>query len=201
MPSAREKPVVITTRPATAVAMNANRSVSTCWKAPSTFRLRRLAPARIAVATRFTAIPAIATTSTGSPSTSGGLDQAADALVEDHNRQGHQRRPVELGREDLGPAEAEGEAASRGPAGQAGGQQGQGDRAGVGEHVGRVRQQRQRGREHAHHDLDRHEAEDQDQREQEPAGVAGGAGRVLVMCVGHAARMVARGRDRAARPG
>ena len=41
--SARPKPVVSTTRPATRVATNANRSLSTCWKAPSTFRLRRSA--------------------------------------------------------------------------------------------------------------------------------------------------------------
>ena len=54
MPSAWEKPVRRIMAPATAVAMNANRSVSTCWNAPSTLRLRRSAPARTMVAARFT---------------------------------------------------------------------------------------------------------------------------------------------------
>ena len=58
--------------PAMAVAMKANRSVSTCWNAPSTFRLRRSEPASTRVAARFTTMPTIATTRTGSPSTSGG---------------------------------------------------------------------------------------------------------------------------------
>ena len=44
IPSAGSKPVVRIRTPAIAVAMNANRSVSTCWKAPSTLRLRRSAP-------------------------------------------------------------------------------------------------------------------------------------------------------------
>ena len=72
MPSAREKPVISTTAPAIAVATNANRSVSTCWNAPSTLRLRRPAPASSIVAARFTAMPTIATTSTTPPSVSGG---------------------------------------------------------------------------------------------------------------------------------
>ena len=72
MPSACEKPVASTTAPAIAVATNANRSVSTCWKAPSTLRLRRSAPASSIVAARFTAMPASATAITTPPSTSGG---------------------------------------------------------------------------------------------------------------------------------
>ena len=43
MASARAKPVVSTTRPAIAVAMNAYRSLRMCWNAPSTFRLVRSA--------------------------------------------------------------------------------------------------------------------------------------------------------------
>ena len=72
MPSARPKSVARITTPAIAVAMKANRSVSTCWKAPSTLRLRRSAPDSTQVAARFTAMPASATISTGRPSTEGG---------------------------------------------------------------------------------------------------------------------------------
>ena len=56
MPSARPKPVDDHDAPATPCD-EANRSVSTCWKAPSTLRLRRSAPASTQVAARFTAIP------------------------------------------------------------------------------------------------------------------------------------------------
>ena len=45
MASARAKPVVSTTSPATAVAMNAYRSLRMCWNAPSTFRLVPVGPA------------------------------------------------------------------------------------------------------------------------------------------------------------
>ena len=55
-----------------AVAMNATRSVSTCWNAPSTFNERRLAPCRTATATTLTTTPTSATTSTIPPSTAGG---------------------------------------------------------------------------------------------------------------------------------
>ena len=43
--SAHTQPVRITTRPAMAVAMNANKSLRMCWNAPSTLRLVRSAPA------------------------------------------------------------------------------------------------------------------------------------------------------------
>jgi hypothetical protein len=60
------------TTAAAAVAMKAYRSVTTCWKEPSTLRLWRLAPAKTRAAARLTTTPASATTSTGTASTSGG---------------------------------------------------------------------------------------------------------------------------------
>jgi hypothetical protein len=72
IPSARANPAIITATPATAVAMNPNRSVGTCWNAPSTLRLSRFARLIATVAPRFTATPAKAVTSTATPLTSGG---------------------------------------------------------------------------------------------------------------------------------
>jgi hypothetical protein len=45
-------------------------------------------------------------------------DQPPDRLVDDQGPQCHERRPVELGREDLRPPEAEGEVAAGGTAGE-----------------------------------------------------------------------------------
>ena len=149
------------TTPAMAVAMNANRSVRTCWKAPSTLRLRRSAPASIQVAARLTTIPASATTSTVAPSTRGRVDQPAHALDRDHQRQRDERRAVHLGGQDLGALEPERVAAPGGPGREPRGDQRERDRAGVGEHVRRVREQRQRVGQDARHDLGEHEAEDQ----------------------------------------
>ncbi len=70
--SARAKPVVTMITPATAVAMNAYRSVSTCWKAPSTLRELRLALDMHQAAAMLTTIPISAVTSTSVPATSGG---------------------------------------------------------------------------------------------------------------------------------
>ena len=65
------------TSPATAVAINAYRSVTTCWNAPARFRLRGwprpLARAISMVAATFTATPASATPSTVPPLTDGGF--------------------------------------------------------------------------------------------------------------------------------
>ncbi len=70
--SARAKPVRSTTRPAIAVAMNANRSFRMCWNAPSTLRLERLALLISQVASRFTTMPTRPVISTSPPFTSGG---------------------------------------------------------------------------------------------------------------------------------
>lgn len=61
-----------TTAPAIAVAMNPYRSVSTCWKAPSTLRLDRLAFDRPQVAAMFTTTPTSAVTNTRAPAPGGG---------------------------------------------------------------------------------------------------------------------------------
>ena len=76
--SARPNPVARMISPATAVAMNAYRSVTTCLKAPARFRLRGaprppLARAMSRAAVIFTAIPASATPSTVPPATCGGV--------------------------------------------------------------------------------------------------------------------------------
>ena len=114
IPSAWWKPVArITTAGDGGAATNAARSVSTCWKAPSTLRLRRSAPASDQVATRLTATPTSATTSTGAPWTSGGSTSRRIALVDDQPAEHEQRRAVELRREDLGAPEPVGHRALR----------------------------------------------------------------------------------------
>ena len=70
--SKRSQPVASTSAPATAVPANAARSVATCRNAPRTFRLSRSARDSTSVATRFTATPTSATTSTMPPCTSAG---------------------------------------------------------------------------------------------------------------------------------
>lgn len=70
--SARQNPVSKMTAPATAVAMNANRSLRMCWKAPSTLRMVWLARLIIQVAATLTTMPNTAVISTNAPVTSGG---------------------------------------------------------------------------------------------------------------------------------
>ena len=70
--SSRFQPVSRISPPATAVPMNAARSVTMCRYAPRMFRLPRSARESTPVAARFTTIPASATTSTIPPRTSGG---------------------------------------------------------------------------------------------------------------------------------
>ena len=111
MPSARLNPVTSTTAPAIAVAMNATRSVRTCWNAPSTFSDVRSAPCRIdggddvdhhADQGDHQHDPALDLRR---------LDQPPDALVDDQQAEHEQRRAVELGREDLGALEPVGQRA------------------------------------------------------------------------------------------
>ncbi len=70
--SARQNPVSRMIPPATAVAMNANRSLRMCWKAPSALRLVRLARLIIQDAAILTTMPTSAVISTRVPVTSGG---------------------------------------------------------------------------------------------------------------------------------
>jgi hypothetical protein len=64
--------VASTTTPAIAVAMDPNRSVRMCWKAPSMFGLDRLAWLIAHAAARLTTIPTAAVITTRPPATSGG---------------------------------------------------------------------------------------------------------------------------------
>ena len=123
----------------------------------------------------------------------GRVDQAATPSARITTASATSVAAVDLGRQDLGALEAEREAAARRPGRRQprGDQRQQADRAGVGEHVRRVREQRQRVGQDARHDLHGHEAEDQAERHAEPLGVAGR--RVVVVMVGHRAQMVTPG--------
>src|SRR5204863_2175087 len=70
--SARTQPVARITPPATAVAMNAKRSLRTCWKLPSTLSDSRFAPAICHVARTLTPMPTRATTRIAPPFAGGG---------------------------------------------------------------------------------------------------------------------------------
>ena len=101
----------------------------------------------------------------------GRVNQAGDAFVDDQQREHQQRRAVELGRQDLGPFEAEGERALGRSGCEADDDQREADRAGVGEHVRGVGEERQRVREDPDGHLKDHEAEDQPKRDGELAAI------------------------------
>ena len=105
----------------------------------------------------------------------GRVDEAAHRCVDDHDADHEQRDPVHMGGENLQTSEAERPAPARRPAGQREGAEREGERRGVGEHVARVREQRQRAGDHAEHDLARHQAEDQPERDHQrsPRGGVG----------------------------
>ena len=123
----------------------------------------------------------------------GRVAEPAHGLDADHAGQHEQRGAVDLRAEDLGAPEAEGEAPGRRPRRQAQRHEGEPDRAGVGEHVRGVGEQRERVRQQARHDLDDHEAEDQPEREPQLAAVGVGRDPVVVMAVvvGHGDRFTA----------
>ena len=98
----------------------------------------------------------------------------------DDSGEDEQQDAVDLRAQDLAALEAERERPFGRPAREAQGDQGQADRAGVGEHVRRVGEQRERVGDQADDDLDDHEAEVDQQREQQPARVAAGADAVRV---------------------
>jgi hypothetical protein len=111
----------------------------------------------------------------------GRIEQPADRLDRDDPGEDEQRRAVDLRGQDLGPSEPEREPPGRRARRQPHGDQRQGDRAGVGEHVRGVGEQRQRRRQQAADDLENHEAGDERQRQPEPAQVGVGRRRVVVM--------------------
>ena len=151
--SAREKPVNSTTSPATAVAMNAYRSLRMCWKAPSTLRLVRLALLISQAAATLTAMPTMAVMKTSRPSTSGRIEQPADRLVDEPRREQQQGEPVGLRGQDLGAFEPVGPAAACRPGGQVDRPQREHDGRGVGEHVPGVGDQGQGSGDDADDDL------------------------------------------------
>ena len=89
------------------------------------------------------------------PSTSGGSTSRRIPSTTMTHGQRHQRGAVHLGGEDLGAPEAEREAAAGRAPREPGGEQRERDRAGVGEHVGGVGEQRERGGQDARHHLQR----------------------------------------------
>jgi hypothetical protein len=121
------------------------------------------------------------------PADRGGMNQPHDGLIRDEGGEDQQRDAVRLGREDLRTLEAECHRASRGTGGKAQRDQRKSERAGVGEHVSGVGQQRERVRDHAGCDLDAHERDDQREREGQPAavGLRAYAGGVSDVGVGH----------------
>ncbi len=111
----------------------------------------------------------------------GRREQALHGLDGDHAGEHEQRRAVDLRGQDLGAPEAEREAPAGRARGQPRGDQRERQRAGVGEHVGRVGEQRQRAGDHARHHLGDHEGEDQPEGDREPAPVRIRRDRVVVM--------------------
>ena len=116
-------------------------------------------------------MPTMATASTTPPSTLGRFDQATHGLEQDQQREHEQRHAVGLGREDLDALEAVGHHALRRARGEPDRHQRERDRSRVGEHVPRVREQRERAGEQPGDDLDEHESEDQRERDCELAAV------------------------------
>ena len=101
----------------------------------------------------------------------------------DQARQHEQADAVDLGAQDLGPPEAERVGAARRALRQAHGHERERDRAGVGEHVTGVGEQRQRAGDQSGDHLDDHEAEVHEQRDREPARVAARRDRMRVPAV------------------
>ena len=193
IPSAWSKPVVRMTSPAIAVKTKAARSVRMCWKAPSTLSESRFAFESVQVATRLTTMPSRATAKTIPPSTAGGSIKPPDPLVDDQQPEHEQGGAVELGAEDAGALPAE----RQRPAGRAGGEadrdQRQDQGAGVGQHVGRVGEQRQRVGDDPDDHLDRHEPEDQRQGDRQLRAIGIGGDRVRMAGVrGMVVSMVGR---------
>ena len=100
-------------------------------------------------------MPTSATTSTSRARTSGGEISRRDRLVGDERGEDQQRHAVRLRGEDLHAPEAERHRPGGRSRGQAQREQREADRAGVGEHVPGVGEQRERVREDAGRHLER----------------------------------------------
>ena len=101
----------------------------------------------------------------------GRVHEPPDALDHDHYGERDERGTVQLRGQDLRAPEPEREAAVGGPAREPRREQRERDRAGVGEHVGRVGEQCERVGQDAGRHLDGHQAENQGERECEAARV------------------------------
>ncbi len=110
-------------------------------------------------------------------------DQPGDPFVDDQQREDEQDGAVGLRGEDLRAAQAERQVPAGRAADQTDHHEAQDERAGVGQHVRRVRDQRQRACEDPGHDLDRHEAADQRERDPEAPRVAIPGSGVGMACV------------------
>ena len=116
-------------------------------------------------------MPISATIRTKAPSTSGGSIRRRTPSKTMRPPSSSSVTPLICGREDLGPAQAVGEAAARGTCGKAQRDERERDRDGVGEHVRRVGEQGQRVGDDAGRHLAGHEDEDQRERRAEPLRV------------------------------
>ncbi len=110
----------------------------------------------------------------------GRVDEAVHALGDDQQAENEHRGTVDLGGEDLRPAEAEGHPAAGGPQREPGRPHAETERSSVDQHVRGVREQSERVGDDPEHHLERHEREDQGQRDRERPGVGPGAHAVVV---------------------
>ena len=131
----------------------------------------RFARASCQVAARLTTMPSKATTRIGSPSGCGGETSRRDALVRDQAAEDEQREAVRLRGKDLHPSQPERQVTAGRTCDEADHDEGQGQRPRIGEHVGRIREQRQRVDENAGDDLDCHETEDEPERDPQPSRI------------------------------
>ena len=115
------------------------------------------------------------------------IHQPLDRLHRDQHRKPHQRGSVQLCREDLRAPEPEREITAGGAPREPGGEQRQGDRSRVREHVGRVGEEGERVGEDTGHDLPDHQSQDQNQRERQASRVV--RVDVSVVVVSHGVRV------------
>ena len=102
-------------------------------------------------------------------------DQARDRLVADEHGEHQQHRAVGLPAEHLGPAHAIGQMLARRPLHDPDHHQRQHQRAGVGQHVAGIRDQRERVRQDADDDFEDHVADDEQKRDRQIASIGIGA--------------------------
>ncbi len=110
----------------------------------------------------------------------GRTDQPANRLVDDERAQDEQDGPVRLAAQHLGAPHAVGEVTAARPLDNADDEERKDERAGVGQHVPGVGEQRERMRQDPDDDLEGHEAGDQHERDRQVAPVRIGSDRVRV---------------------